>query len=194
VNAELPLKYYVIPWSSVLWGIAGVPMVLAALLLPHEELGRRLAGGGFGLFLAVIGVFVLRKRLATLRIAEKIEYRRPFLHLDFPITSAKSISVERTLSVHRPSFWDVVVEVNGKDIRLPLGAHIWFGARLQGRAETIASRLQIPIVDPVGDVWRRSRFPPMRLLGAGHGWLFMLGAIALLAPVIVGCGLLLSGG
>ncbi len=192
MNDDEPLKYFVIPWVSVGWGLVGMGLVAAAFVVPDAGLDERLAGGGFGLVLTIMGALALVKRVATLRIADQIEYRRLSRSVDVPLAWARKIVVQRPSMFTGASFWDVVVVIDDDEFRQPLAGHHYFGAHVQRRAQKVADRLQIPIVDPVGDTWRSSRFLPLRLMGAGHDWVIVVGGVVVALFVLLAVWLLVT--
>ena len=187
MNNDEPLRYHVIPWVTIGWGLIGLGLVAGSFVIPDADLGERLVGGGLGLLLAFVGVFALARRAATIRIADQIEYRRLSQSVDVPLAWAERVDVRRPTMITGASFWDLVVVIGGDEYRLPLAGHYYFGAHVQRRAQKVADRLQIPIVDPVGDEWRSSRRLPLRLLGAGHDWAIVVGGVvvALVVPLAV---------
>lgn len=181
------LTVYVITWPSIIWATAGLGITAAALLLPDLDFGERLRPGVGGLAIASVCAVVIAKRAAVLRIGDHIEYRRLFLRLQVPLDTARRVNVSRKLSLYTPVFWDLVIDVAGAERKVPIAAHYWFGGHLEQRANKVARRLGVPVVDPVGDEWRSHRSLPMRVLGSGHEWALVI----VPAAVIVAATLLL---
>lgn len=188
MSSSSPLTFYVIPWSSLGWGGFGAVVALASLVVPGAGLGTRLVVFGVGVVLGAIGGLVVVRRLGRLSIGDRIAYRRLFVRLEVPLEAARVVRVQRRLSLNLPSFYDLVVEVKGREVRLPIAAYYWFGPHLMARARSVAERLSVPMEDPKGDAWRASRFLPLRVLGAGHDWLFVLGVAVVVVPVVLGLG------
>lgn len=192
MSDDKPLVIGLIPWPSVMFACAGAGILLASMLMPDLGAGERARGVVGGLALVFVGCLVIVKRAAIIHIGDQIIYRRLRMELQLPAGAAESISVTRRLSIYTPAHWDIVVVIGGDEQRLPFAAHYWVGGHLRRRAETIAERLQVPIEDPVGDEWRRSRFLPMRILGSGHEWWLIVGPVAALLVVFAALAIALG--
>jgi hypothetical protein len=174
-----PLTVRLVPWvAASLLVLAGGPALLL-LVAPLPWTPERVMALGVLLPVSAVLALVVWRRWAVLTVGERIVYRGR-VAFSLPLAAALRIHVDRSLTPPRkPTTWLLIVEIQGREHRLPFAEHWLWGRRAQARAEALADRLGLLIADPVGEARRASRWRAVRWLGRGEEWKLALVALGL---------------
>lgn len=167
------LRFRLIPTLPLLWLFLFGLCTLALLLPPFSP--SKLLGAGLLAPLAALMALVSARRRGVLTLDDQIRYRRGKVQIQVPRGAALAVVVHRpNLPLRQPTTYSLRVRAGQQELVLPFAEHWLLGGSTWRDAGALAQALQVPVLDPVGELRRASRFAAVRWMGQGQEWRLVL--------------------